>query len=64
MDNNKLLPCPFCGGEPIMVKTQKCGRYVMCLTCEIRTAEYETDCIGSAHDKAVSVWNSRTELSS
>lgn len=59
--NDELKPCPFCGGEPIMVKTQKCGRYVMCLTCEVQTVEYETDYIGSAYDKARSVWNSRAE---
>jgi len=57
--SNTLLPCPFCGGEAIMVKTQKCGRYVMCLICEVRTEEYETDYIGSAYGKAIDVWNRR-----
>ena len=58
---SELKPCPFCGGEAMMVKTQKCGRYVMCLTCEVRTVEYETDYIGSAYGKAIAAWNSRAQ---
>ena len=58
---DKLLPCPFCGGEAMMVKTQKCGRYVMCLTCEVQTVEYETDYIGSAYGKAIAAWNHRAQ---
>ena len=31
----------------------------MCLICEVRTEEYETDYIGSAYGKAIDVWNRR-----
>jgi Lar family restriction alleviation protein len=55
----KLLPCPFCGGEAIVVKTESCGRYIGCWDCGGRTEEFETDYAGSAHDKAIAAWNRR-----
>lgn len=60
--SNTLLPCPFCGGEAIVVKTEHCGRYIECWDCGGRTEEFETDYAGSAHDKAIAAWNSRAEL--
>jgi Lar family restriction alleviation protein len=57
----KLLPCPFCGGEAIVVKTESCGRYIGCWDCGGRTEEFETDYAGSAHDKAIAAWNRRAE---
>jgi len=59
--NNTLLPCPFCGGEAIVVKTESCGRYIGCWDCGGRTEKFETDYAGSAHDKAISAWNRRAE---
>lgn len=58
---DKLLPCPFCGGEAIVVKTERCGRYVGCWDCGGRTEEFETDYAGSAHDKAIAAWNRRAK---
>lgn len=58
---NELKPCPFCGGEAIVVKTERCGRYVGCWDCGGRTEEFETDYAGSAHDKAIAAWNRRTQ---
>ena len=58
---DKLLPCPFCGGEAIVVKTERCGRYVGCWDCGGRTEEFETDYAGSAHDKAIAAWNRRAQ---
>ena len=56
-----LLPCPFCRGEAIVVKTESCGRYIGCWDCGGRTEEFETDYAGSAHDKAIAVWNRRAD---
>lgn len=58
----KLKPCPFCGGEAIVVKTESCGRYIGCWDCGGRTEEFETDYAGSAHDKAISAWNRRADV--
>ena len=55
----KLEKCPFCGGEAIVVKTERCGRYIGCWDCGGRTEAFETDYAGSAHDKAISAWNRR-----
>ena len=59
--SNKLKPCPFCGGEAIVVKTESCGRYIGCWDCGGRTEEFETDYTGSARDKAIAAWNRRAE---
>ena len=59
--SNTLLPCPFCGGEAIFVKTERCGRYVGCWDCGGRTEEVETDYAGSARDKAIAAWNRRAD---
>ena len=58
---SELKPCPFCGGEAIVVKTERCGRYIECWDCGGRTEEFETDYAGSAHDKAISAWNRRAQ---
>ena len=42
-----------------MIKTQKCGRYVMCMWCEARTRECEADYLESAYDKSANAWNRR-----
>lgn len=60
----KLEKCPFCGGEAIAVKTERCGRYIGCWDCGGRTEEFETDYAGSAHDKAIAAWNRRAEQES
>ena len=44
-----------------MIKTQKCGRYVMCMWCEARTRECEADYLESAYDKSANAWNRRAE---
>ena len=54
--NDKLLPCPFCGG-----KARWTGRYVQCSDCDIRTDEYSTDYNNTAYAKAMSTWNRRTQ---
>lgn len=50
-----LLPCPYCGGEAIVVVTKTCGelKYAKCLKCETRTKEY------SYLNDAINAWNKR-----
>ena len=60
-DFRPLRECPFCGGEAIVVKTERCGRYIRCWDCGGRTEEFETDYAGSAHDKAIAAWNCRAK---
>ena len=58
---SELKPCPFCGGESVVVKTAKCGRYIVCWDCGCRTEDFETDYAGTARDKAVAAWNRRAQ---
>ena len=58
---SELKPCPFCSGESIVVKTAKCGRYIVCWDCGCRTEDFETDYAGTARDKAVAAWNRRAQ---
>lgn len=42
MKNEKLKPCPFCGGEAVIYHqsskyTEHDGNYVYCMNCRIRT---------------------------
>lgn len=66
MMNNKLKPCPFCGGSPIPVYCENGNRYtsnvfypskrgtVKCKQCEI-----ELPRVYSKITKAVEAWNRR-----
>jgi len=56
----KLLPCPFCGGEAtwkLMFMDDKNGedRAIECSKCRA-----EVNCIN--HKQAIKVWNTRTNI--
>lgn len=52
--NSKLLPCPFCGDEPEICRTQVF--WVKCTNCECETA-------GSVSIRgAIAIWNRRALL--
>ena len=56
MDNLTLKPCPFCGGEAILVKdfsSFKDWTYVRCKECGASTSVS-----GNAY-KAIELWNRR-----
>ena len=50
---DKLVPCPFCGGDAKLRKSDF-GFYVICEDCMVVTQTYSTD------DDAISTWNKRS----
>lgn len=67
--NNELKPCPFCGGEPKIVKERRYPNYesngidawrVECRTfdCPIRYANYT---YFTRRYKAIEAWNRRAD---
>lgn len=66
----ELLPCPFCGGEDLSVKTDnvmhmeygRIGAVVMCNTCRAQGGIAETEWYGSkAKTGAIKLWNRRSK---
>ena len=58
MENEKLKPCPFCGGRAKFMETRVFGRgktRASCATCSTSTTWL------SGEDEAAKVWNRRTE---
>ena len=73
MKELKMLPCPFCGGEPyleqshrafIKAKSTKVA-FVRCKKCNARTNRFELTDFGctshckEANQKAIEAWNNR-----
>jgi Lar family restriction alleviation protein len=51
-----LEPCPFCGGEAILLKDHKClGYYVTCKSCFVASAT-------KTKSVAIELWNTRATL--
>ena len=48
-----ILPCPFCGGEPRVVRNPGYSHVVVCNTCEARGSSSES------WQEAVENWNRR-----
>ena len=59
--NDKLKPCPFCGGEAALHKIAffKHEAYVRCKTCGVRTLEFSSATMEDAKLKAIEAWNRR-----
>ena len=57
MNEIKLLPCPFCGGEAELLKGLcELDNYVMCLKCRCKTKLYNTK------EAAIKAWNTRKPM--
>ena len=60
----KLKPCPFCGGQPIMATTYSNGIFtcvIECDCCYIRTPAIGARDLDMAKDEAITAWNRRAE---
>ena len=59
MSKQKLLPCPFCSGEPeLLSNTDRCGvigAFVLCKACDAESG-YATSA-----SEAITKWNTRHE---
>ena len=51
----ELKPCPFCGGEAILVHLNEVNEYVECVDCNAESALYDR------RIQAIEAWNSRVE---
>lgn len=65
----EILPCPFCGGKDLSVKTDnvmhmeygRIGAVVMCNTCRAQGGIAETEWYGSkVKTGAIRLWNRRS----
>ncbi len=54
--SEKLLPCPFCGGNKISVWDK--SRYDVCVRCD--KCDAQTDWLPTISD-AITAWNNRTQ---
>ena len=63
--NEKLKPCPFCGGEAHLINNNDYMTahkpndiyYVMCLNCRAKTNFFYTD----DEQEAINAWNTRVK---
>ncbi len=66
MSEAKLLPCPFCGGKPLMIAvgneyTKKRGTEIKCSECIVIRKTYAIrHSLAWTMDKAIELWNRRT----
>ena len=58
MQKNKLLPCPFCGGEAKLIENNHYTdiHSVICKNCYIESDRYCTQ------EKAIRAWNTRKPM--
>ena len=59
MSDERLKPCPFCGGEAICIERASNYPYiygVMCMDCHCRTS------FGKDTDKVIKTWNTRKPM--
>lgn len=56
----EMLPCPFCGGEPMMGFSSGVVDHVYCLRCKAKTNHYQNYSeLGSG---SVAAWQKRADL--
>lgn len=60
-DEEELLPCPFCGTQPVTERTGFSGR-AMYIYCNNDNGCPRPKAIGETVEKAVENWNTRAAL--
>jgi Lar family restriction alleviation protein len=63
-EDEKLLPCPFCGSEPAKItlteKANRGGKVISCTKCEACTRVF-FPLMGSVDELLVEAWNRRQQ---
>lgn len=63
MSDKKLLPCPFCGGEAIILSESDYEAHawyrVECNECDCKTGSYVNEC---GKEEAIENWNTRKPM--
>lgn len=59
MDENKLLPCPFCGDTYIQMRFTKGGNYVVGCNSLSCVCLYTEGKLYNDKEKAIEAWNRR-----
>lgn len=63
MSEIKLKPCPFCGGQPVLIDKDILGTWcksVMCRDCKA-TVAYFVDESNRGEKRAANAWNRRAD---
>ena len=61
MDEIKLKPCPFCGGEASVINTTALGldcKSVMCRKCKAKVNNFNGT---NSEERAINAWNRRDD---
>lgn len=67
MQNDKLLPCPFCSNKDVRLQHRgrtQYGYYVICKNCGCRTPlyQYQFDSKEKRREDAIKSWNTRKPM--
>lgn len=60
--DSRLLPCPFCSGQPVAWSIPFHGWCVECRRCGIVLSKYQETEVETSRDDAVAYWNRRLGL--
>jgi Lar family restriction alleviation protein len=60
-DTDKLLPCPFCGGEGELYEPNEEVAVIACLQCNAEGGYYGGE-DSSTPDDAIRLWNTRAPV--
>lgn len=58
----RLLPCPFCGGKAELRNQNFKSAYVVCTDCHCKTPNVPARCNYNADAIVIHLWNERTEM--
>ena len=61
MSDEKLLPCPFCGGEAELMRFPKCDRKYVVI-CENKQCMASVGNYSYTKEEAIKAWNTRKPM--